>query len=57
MTLPIGVLLVYAALAVWFVLLLRAFKLRSFNAFINFGIVFLLALNVRYFIDGAPDAI
>lgn len=57
MTLPVGVLMVYAALVVWLLLLLRSFKLRSFGAFINFGIVFLLALNIRYFIEGAPNAI
>jgi hypothetical protein len=55
--LPIGVLIVYAALIVWAVLLFRGLRQQSFSAFINFGIVFLLALNIRYFIEGAPDAI
>lgn len=57
MDLPLGVLAVYAALAVWSVLLFRGLRQRSFGLFLIFGIGLLLLLNVRYLIDGVPDAI
>ncbi len=57
MELPIGVLTVYAALVVWIILLIRGVKQHTYSTFLNFGVLFLLALNVRYFIEGAPDAI
>ena len=57
MDLPFGVLAIYAALVVWAVLLVLGVKRRSFGPFLWFGIALLLVLNVRYFIDGAPDAI
>ena len=57
MDLPIGVLAVYGALVVWTALLFLGIKRRSFGPFLGFGIAFLLALNVRYLIDGAPASI
>lgn len=57
MELPVGVLVVYAALVVWLVLLAIAIRQKSYSLFFYFGLVFMLALNVRYFIEGAPDAI
>ena len=57
MDLPIGVLAVYGALVVWTALLFLGIKRRSFGPFLGFGIAFLLALNVRYLIDGAPALI
>ncbi len=57
MDLPFGVLAVYAALAVWSVLLVRGLKKRTFGLFLVFGIGLLLVLNVRYLIEGAPAAI
>lgn len=57
MDLPFGVLAVYAALAVWTGLLIVGFRRRSFGPFLWFGLLLLIALNVRYFIDGAGDSI
>jgi len=57
MDLPFGVIAVYGALAVWSLLLILGVKRRSFGPFLGFGIALLLVLNVRYLIDGAPDAI
>ncbi len=57
MALPIGVLAVYGALAVWSGLLAVAVKRRSYGPFLMFGVGLLLFLNVRYFIDGAADGI
>ena len=57
MGLPVGVLAVYGALAVWSILLIRDFRRRAYGPTLVFGIVLLLVLNVRYLTDGAPDAI
>ncbi|MBT8446539.1 MAG: DUF2306 domain-containing protein, partial [Gammaproteobacteria bacterium] len=57
MQLPVGVLAVYAALAVWMVLLVLGLRRHSYGAFLGFGLALLLVLNVRYFIDGATDSI
>lgn len=57
MDLPVGVLVFYGALVVWAALLIIGLKRRSFGPFLGLGIVLLLLLNVRYFIDGAVDAI
>jgi hypothetical protein len=57
MALPIGVLAVYGALAVWAVILVRDLRRGSFQLFMLFGVALLLYLNLRYFIEGAPDAI
>ena len=54
---PIGVLLVYAALAVWALLFLRALKTRSFGLVIGIGLVLAVYLNARYLIEGAPAGI
>jgi len=55
--LPFGVLAIYGALVVWFILLVIGIKRRSFGPFLGFGIALLLVLNVRYLINGAPNAI
>ena len=52
-----GVLTIYAALAVWAGLLVRGLKNQRYGLFILWGVVLLLVLNVRYLIEGAPDAI
>lgn len=57
MELPLGVLAVYGALAVWVVLLARGFRTRSFGPFFALGIGLLLVLNGRYFVEGAPAGI
>jgi len=57
MALPIGVLTVYAALAVWALLLVRGVQQRSFRLFLLFGIGLMLYLNVGYVIFGAPASI
>lgn len=57
MNMPLGIFVFYAALGIWSVLLMFGFKRRSFGPFVVFGIVFLLLLNVRYLIEGAPAAI
>lgn len=57
MNMPLGLFVFFAALGVWFVLLVLGFKRRSFGPFVGFGIVFLVLMNVRYLIEGAPAAI
>jgi hypothetical protein len=57
MNMPLGLVAFFSALAIWVALLFIGFKRRSFTAFIVFGIVFLLLMNVRYLIEGAPAAI
>ena len=57
MTFPIGVIAVYVALAVWLVLLVLAIRKRRYGWVIGFGIALMLALNVRYLIEGAPAGI
>ena len=54
---PFGLFVFFSALAVWFVLLIVGFKRRAFGPFVVFGIVFLVFMNVRYLIEGAPAAI
>lgn len=57
MELALGVLAVYAALAVWAGLLVFGFAKRSFGPFIGFGLALMVVLNGRYFIDGATNSI
>ncbi len=57
MALPIGVLTVYAALAVWVALLAQGARQRSFRLFILFGIGLMLYLNAGYVISGATASI
>ena len=57
MNMPFGLFAFFAALVIWFVLLAVGFKRRSFGPFVAFGIVFLVLMNVRYLIEGAPAAI
>ncbi len=57
MELPFGVLGIYVALVLWVVLLARGLRTRSFGPFFVLGIVLLLVLNVRYFIEGIPSSI
>ncbi|MEH6546897.1 MAG: DUF2306 domain-containing protein [Sneathiella sp.] len=57
MALPFGVIAIYVALAAWAVILIRDLRRGSFGPFIWVGIALLLILNIRYFIEGAPDAI
>lgn len=57
MALPIGVLAVYAALAVWAGLLISGFRTRQFWPFLIFGLGLLLFLNIRYVIEGVPAGI
>ena len=52
-----GVLTIYAALAIWAGLLARGLIRQRYGLFILWGIALLLVLNVRYLIEGAPDAI
>ena len=57
MDLPFGVLAIYGALVVWSALLVFGMKRRSFGPFLVFGIALMLALNVRYLIDGVTESI
>lgn len=57
MNMPFGLFAFFAALGIWSVLLGYGFKRRSFGPFVVFGVVFLLFMNVRYLIEGAPAAI
>lgn len=57
MNMPIGLLIFFTALISWFCLLIFGFRRKRFTPFIVFGIVFLLFMNVRYLIEGAPAAI
>ncbi|MEM1413912.1 MAG: DUF2306 domain-containing protein [Myxococcota bacterium] len=52
-----GVLVVYAALVVWFGLLVRGFRTGQWRAFLGFGVGLLVYLNVGYFLRGAPASI
>lgn len=54
---PVGVLVMYGAIGVWLALLALSFKRRSFFAFFALGTVLMLALNVRYAIEGAGKSI
>lgn len=57
MELPIGVLAFYGALVIWVGLLAYGLRRKAFNAFLGFGVLLLLYLNVGYFINGAPASI
>ena len=57
MALPIGVISVYAALAVWAGLAVYGITQKSFRLFLIFGIALMLYLNVGYFIFGVPASI
>jgi len=57
MSLPIGVLMIYAALAVWVALLIRGLRRQSFRPFMLFGVGLMLYLNIGYFIWGVPASI
>ncbi|MEM9279023.1 MAG: DUF2306 domain-containing protein [Pseudomonadota bacterium] len=57
MEMPIGVLAIYGAIAVWFGLLARSYKTGSYKSFLWFGVFLLLYLNIRYLIEGAPAGI
>lgn len=57
MMLPVGVLTIYAALAVWAALLLRGFQKRAFRLPIIFGVALMLWLNAGYLINGVPASI
>jgi len=57
MEIPYGVIAIYCALAVWFVLLVQGFRKRAFRAFLLFGVGLLLYLNGRYLIEGVPGGI
>ena len=57
MALPIGVMTVYVALAVWAALLAQGARQRSFRLFILFGIGLMLYLNLGYVVAGVPASI
>ena len=57
MNMPLGLFIFFTSLVVWFGLLVMGFRRRSFGPFVVFGIVFLVLMNVRYLIEGAPAAI
>lgn len=57
MSIPFNVIVIYAALAIWFVLLIGGLKKQSFQWFLLFGIGILLYLNIGYFVRGVPDSI
>jgi hypothetical protein len=57
MSIPYDVIGFYAALVVWFFLLIFGFRRDSFQPFLLFGLALLILLNVRYFIEGAPASI
>lgn len=57
MNLPWGVIVIYAALVVWGALLIDGWRRRSFRNFLRFGVLLLLSLNIRYFIEGPSGAI
>ncbi|MGB8857492.1 MAG: DUF2306 domain-containing protein [Burkholderiales bacterium] len=57
MNMPLGLFAFFSALGIWSVLLVVGFKRRSFGPFVVFGIAFLLLMNIRYLIEGAPTAI
>lgn len=51
------VLVLYGALVVWVALLIGGIRTRRFWPFIGFGILLMLVLNIRYFVEGPPAAI
>lgn len=54
---PLGVLTVYASLAVWAYLFVRGVRLKSYQAFLLFGVALMLYLNVGYLVAGVPASI
>lgn len=54
---PYGVLAFYAGLVVWAVIFVDALRRQTYGWFVAWGTVLLLALNVGYFVRGAPDSI
>jgi hypothetical protein len=57
MNMPIGLTVFFAALMVWVGLLFWGLVRKQFTPFLLFGVAFLLFMNVRYLIEGAPAAI
>ena len=57
MTAPVGIIAIYAALAVWTGLLVHAWRRSSYWLFAIFGIGVMLILNAGYFLNGVPDSI
>ncbi|MEM7289034.1 MAG: DUF2306 domain-containing protein [Pseudomonadota bacterium] len=54
---PVTVLSVYAALAIWAILLVRGIRSHSYRPFLLFGIGLMVILNIGYFINGVPASI
>lgn len=54
---PLGVLTVYAALAVWGALIVQGIRTRSWRPVLLFGVGLMLFLNLGYVINGVPAAI
>jgi len=57
MNMPLGLTVFFGSLTVWAGLLIWGLARKKFTPFIVFGIAFLLFMNVRYLIEGAPAAI
>ncbi|MEM7302154.1 MAG: DUF2306 domain-containing protein [Pseudomonadota bacterium] len=57
MGLPIGILTIYGALAIWALLLARSLRSGTYHAFFWFGIALMLYLNVGYLLNGVPQSI
>ena len=57
MQMPVGLAMFFGALVVWVALLVLGLIRKKFAPFIVFGVAFLLFMNVRYLIEGAPSAI
>ncbi len=57
MPIAAGVIAFYGALVVWVGLLLLGLKRRAYGPFLIFGVALLVALNGRYFIEGATQSI
>ena len=54
MNMPFGLTIFFGSLTVWAGLLIWGLTHKKFTPFIVFGIAFLLFMNVRYLIEGAP---
>ena len=57
MNMPFGLTIFFGSLTLWAGLLIWGLTQKRFTPFIVFGIAFLLFMNVRYLIEGAPAAI
>lgn len=55
--LPIDLLAVYAGLVIWLILGIRDFKRGTYTATIVCGTIILLAINLRYVLEGIPNGI